>query len=86
MLILLKYFFLVSLRSLYFEYFVISCCKFLKFIILKTFNEVVLAFLSVESKTNKVYVIMNFTGNLILGFGRHCGKVFPETAVFYLFE
>ena len=35
--------------------FVVSGCQFLKAIILKTFNEIVLAFLPVESKTNKIY-------------------------------
>ena len=40
---------------------VVSCCKFLKPIILKTFNEIVLAFLSVESKINILYVNINFT-------------------------
>ena len=49
-------------------------------VILETFYEIVLAFLSVESKTN-----INFTGNLLLGFGRHCGKALPEPAVFHLF-
>ena len=29
---------------------------------------------------------MNFTGNLILEFGKYCGKVVPEPAVFHLFE
>ena len=55
--------------------FLVSCSKFLKSVILKTFHEVVLAFLSVESKTNILYVNINFTGNLLLGFGRYCGKV-----------
>ena len=45
----------------------------------------VLAFLSVESKTNILYVNINFTGNLLLGFGRYCSKVLPEPAVFHLF-
>ena len=66
--------------------FVVSCCKFLKSIILKTFNEIALVFLSVESKTNILYVNINFNGNLFLGFGRYCGKVLPEPAVFHLFE
>ena len=63
---------------------VVSCCKFLKFIILKTFNETVLAFLSVESKTNIFYVSISFTGNLLLEFGRYCGKAVPEPTVFHL--
>ena len=41
--------------------------------------------MSVESKTNIVYVNINLTGNLVLGFGKYCGKVFPEPAVFHLF-
>ena len=41
------------------------------------------AFLSLESKTNMLYG--NFTGNLLLGFGRYCGKVLPEPAVFHIF-
>ena len=53
--------------------------------ILKTFNEIVLAFLSVKSKTNILDVNINFTGNLLLGFGRYSGKVLPEPAVFHLF-
>ena len=32
--------------------------------------EIVLDLLSVESKTNVLYVNKNFTGNLVLGFGR----------------
>ena len=47
--------------------------------------EIVLVFLSVESETNILYVNINFTGNLLLGFGRYCGKVLPEPAVFHLF-
>ena len=57
-----------------------------KSVILKTFNKIVLAFLSVESKTNILYVRMNLTGNLPLGFGRYCDKVLLEPAVFHLFE
>ena len=38
--------------------------------------------MSVESETNILYVNINFTGNLLLGFGRYCGKVLPEPAVF----
>ena len=57
-----------------------------KHIYLKAFNEIVLAFLSVESKTNILYVNINFTGKLLLGFGRCCGKVFPEATVFHLSE
>ena len=52
--------------------FVVSCCQFLKAIVLKTFNEIVLAFLPVERKTNILYVNINFTGNLFFGFGRYC--------------
>ena len=29
---------------------------------------------------------IDFTGNLVLGFGRYCGKVLPEFTVFHLFE
>ena len=65
--------------------FVVSWCKFLKFIISKIFHEIVLAFLSVESKTNILYVNMNFTGNLLLAFGRYCSKVLPEPSAFHLF-
>ena len=65
--------------------FVVSCCQFLKAIILKTFNEIVLAFLPVERKTNILYVNINFTGNLFFGFGRHCGKLVPETTVSHPF-
>ena len=57
----------------------------MKSVILKTFHEIVLAFLSVESKTNILYENINFTGNLLLGFGKYCGKVLPEPAVFHLF-
>ena len=57
--------------------FVVFCCKILKSVILKTFNPILLAFLSVESKANTVYYVnINFTGNLLLEFGRYCGKVF----------
>ena len=63
---------------------VVSWCKFLNSVISKTFDEIVLAFLSVESKTNILYVNINFTGNLLLGFGRYCGKVLPEPAVFHV--
>ena len=55
--------------------FVVSWCKFLNSVILKTFNEIVLAFLSVESKTNILYVNINFIGNLLLGFGRYYCKM-----------
>ena len=65
--------------------FVVSCCQFLKAIILKTFNEIVLAFLPVERKTNILYVNINFTGNLFFGFGRYCGKLVPETTVSHPF-
>ena len=50
--------------------------------ILKTFNEIVLAFLSVESKINVLYVNINFTRNLLLEFGRYWGKVLTEATVF----
>ena len=60
--------------------FVVSCCQFLKAIIFKTFNEIVLAFLPVESKTSIFYVNIKFTGNLFSGLGRYCGKVVPEPA------
>ena len=32
-----------------------------------------------------LYVNLNFTGNLLLGFGRYGGKVLPEPPVFHLF-
>ena len=41
--------------------------------------------LSIESKTNILSVNINFTGNLFLGFGRYCDKLYPESAVFHLF-
>ena len=34
---------------------------------------------------NVLFVNTHFTGNFYGGFGRFCGKVFPETAIFYLF-
>ena len=43
------------------------CCQFLKSIILKAYNEIVLDFLLVESKTNIFYVNINFTGNFFFG-------------------
>ena len=52
---------------------------------MKTFNEIVLGFLSVESKANILYVNLNFIGNLLLGFGRYSDEVLPELAVFHLF-
>ena len=52
---------------------------------LKTFNEIVLVFLPVERKTNVLYVNINLTGNWFFGFGRYCGKVVPEPAVFHPF-
>ena len=55
------------------------CFQFLKAIILKTFNEIGLTFLSVESKANILYVNMNFSGNLLFGFSRYCGKVVQES-------
>ena len=57
-----------------------------KHIYLKAFNEIVLAFLSVESKTNILYVNIYFTENLLLGFGRYCGKVSQISLFFTLFE
>ena len=65
--------------------FTVSCCQFLKAIILKIFNGIFLAFLPVESKTNILYVNMYFIGNLFFGFGRYCGKVFPEPVIFHHF-
>ena len=52
---------------------------------MKTFEEIVLAFLPVESKTNIFYVDINFPGNLFVGFGRYCGKVVPEPTVYHPF-
>ena len=54
---------------------------------LKTFNEIVLDFLSVKSKANILYVNINFIGNLYFGFGRYCGKefwgaLFPSFSLF----
>ena len=43
--------------------------------------KIVLTFLLVESKTNILYVNINFTGNLFFEFGRYCGKVFPKPIV-----
>ena len=63
-----------------------SCCKLYKSIILKTFYGIVLSFLPVESKRNIFYVNMHFTENLFFGFGRYCGKVFPEAAALHVFE
>ena len=65
--------------------FVVSCCQFFISIILKIFDEIVLAFLPVESKTKILYVKINFTGNLFFGFGRYCGKVVPAPAVAHPF-
>ena len=65
--------------------FVVSWYKFLNSVILKTLNEIVLNFLSGESKTNVLYVNINFTGNVHLGFSRYCDKVLQEPAVFHLF-
>ena len=45
----------------------------------------VLAFLSVDSKANILYVNIHFTGNLFFEFGRYCGKVLPEPAALHLF-
>ena len=64
--------------------FVVSCGQFLKAIILKTLYT--LPFLQVESKTNILYVNINFTGFFFFfGFGRYCGKVVPEPADSYPF-
>ena len=41
-------------------------------------NGIVLPFLPVESKTNILYVNINFTTTLFSRFGRYCGKVVPE--------
>ena len=38
----------------------------------------VLAFSLVESKTNILFVNINFIGNLLLEFSKYCGKVLPE--------
>ena len=65
--------------------FVVPCCQFLKATILKTFNEIVLAFLPVESTTNILYVNKNFNGNLVFRLGKCCGKVVPELVVYHLF-
>ena len=62
-----------------------SCFQFLKAIILKTFDEIVLAFLLVESKTNVLYVNINYTRNYFLYSVDTVGKVFWESAVFHLF-
>ena len=61
------------------------CCQFLKAIILKTFNEIFLAFLPVESKTNIFNINIHFTENLFLGFDRYCCKIFPEPAISHPF-
>ena len=42
------------------------------------FNEIVLPFLPVESKTNILYVNINFIGTLFSRFSRYCGKVVAE--------
>ena len=47
-----------------------SQSTFRSLIILKIFKEVVQAFLYIESKTNILYVNINFTENLFFGFGR----------------
>ena len=56
-----------------------------KNIILKSFNEIVLVFLSVESKANILYVNINFTENVYFEFGKYCDKVVPEPAVSHTF-
>ena len=43
------------------------------------------AFLPVESKTNLLYININFTGNLFFGFTRYCSKVFLEPTVSHPF-
>ena len=40
-------------------------------------------FLTAKISDNKVNI--NFTGNLFFGFGRYCGKIFPEPAVSHSF-
>ena len=60
-------------------------CLYISMAILKFFHEIILAFLSVESKTKLLYVNTNFTGNLLAGFGRYCSKILPEPAVFKFF-
>ena len=42
-------------------------------------------FLPVESKTNILYININFTGNLCFGFGRYCDKVVQEPTDSQLF-
>ena len=64
---------------------VVSFCKFLQSGTLKKFNEIILAFLSVERKTNIFFVNIKFMGNFLFEFGRYCGKVLWEPAVFHLF-
>ena len=64
--------------------FSVSFCQFSKAIILKTYNEIVLVFLPVESKTNTLYVNINFTGNLFFGFGRYCGYIFHKNELFWI--
>ena len=49
------------------------------------FKEIVLTYFLVESKTNIIYVNINFTGNLYFVFGRYCGNVVPERAVSHPF-
>ena len=53
--------------------------KSYRFVAVATFSEIASAFLPVEDKTNKLYGNTNFPGNLFFGFGRYCGKVFPDT-------
>ena len=60
-------------------------CLYISMAILRFFSEIILAFLSVESKTKLLYVNTNFTGNLLSGFGRYCSKILPEPAVFKFF-
>ena len=65
----------------------VYCRKFLRSNILKIFNEIALAFLSVESKTNILHVNINFTGNLFLGdiVVKNSQNLLPFT-VFVFFE
>ena len=53
---------------------------------MKTFNEIVLTFLPVESKRNILYVNINFIVYLFFRFGWCWGKVVPEPAISYPFR
>ena len=72
-------------KNTFFTEHLATASAFLKAIILKTFNDIVLAFLPVEIKANILYVNINFTGNLFYGFGRYSGKVVPEPATSHPF-